>query len=150
MHEPYDHRHLLDENLDNVRTAMVQAECDDPVVFLIDATRHGARRLVIRLIAGREGISVTDAEAVFDRLSREYRRRGQFPVLVFAADYEVAEEVLSLFTSTATECLDRTRRSRRPGEYLVVSVGGGDIGFAFTEVSRPIPAGQHRAKIRTQ
>ena len=57
-------------------------------------------------------------------------------------------EALSLFTSTSTataiEFLNRTRRSRRPGEYLIVSVGG-DAGFAFTEVSRPIPDGQHRA-----
>lgn len=153
MREPYGHRHLLDENIDTVRTELAQAECDDPVALLIDAALPNRRRLAIRLMAGREGISVAESEAVFDRLSREYRRQGQSPVLIGVIDYKDAVEILSLFTSTATATatryLNQTRRSRRPGEYLIITVGE-DTGFAFTEVSRPIPDGQHRTKIRTQ
>jgi hypothetical protein len=148
MHAPIDRRHMLETNLDAVRSALARSECDDPVGFVIDATDHGGRQLVVHLLAERDGVDEGEAEAILDRQAREYRTRGQFPTLVLAADWAFAEGVLPMLSPTATESLKKARRCRQPGQYLVVVVGGGGNTYAFAGVSRPVPDGQHRATSR--
>jgi hypothetical protein len=144
MNVSRDRRHLMESNLDNVRAALMESECDDPVGFVIDATDRLGRQLVAHLISEAEGVGLEEAEAVLDSQTNEYRKQGQFPTYVFAAHWQFAEAVLPGFSPTASESLKNARSRRPPGHYLVVVIGSAGNTYASIAVSRPVSDGQHR------
>ncbi|MBN9122912.1 MAG: hypothetical protein J0I06_27875 [Planctomycetes bacterium] len=142
-----DRRHMLNVNLETLQRAMTEAVCDEPVGFVIDATDRCGLLLATHLLAAKDDISIGEAKGFLSRLTKEYREQGQYPTLVFAADWQFAETTLPKLSPTATANLKAARARLRAGQYLIIVVGCGGNTYAFTEINRPVPDGQHRASI---
>ena len=135
---------LLAFHRDAIVRTMMEDETQDPVAFIIDATDRLGGELARVLIADVENLSLEQAEAKLARLRDEGRAREELLHLLFNADWQYTEELMSQLSPTASETLKRVRAKRELGMELVVVVADGGITYDMIGVNRPVDDGQHR------
>ncbi|CAN5536369.1 hypothetical protein BH11PLA2_BH11PLA2_16260 [soil metagenome] len=136
---------LLAYHKDSIEQKLKDAQEEDPVAFIIDATDNLGGKLARELIAVDEQLTLEQAEAKLTRLREEYKARSQTLTLLFIADWPFTEAVMPKLSPTASETLKRIRGKRKTGMELVVVVASGGNTYALIGVNRPISDGQHRS-----